>query len=251
MTLIEISHRIESQRLEAHVLLETLEKIRVTQTVVNEYQLYLERYNFSPEFWIWSLGGVNRKGESYPPGVCVRDATKIEVDRRVTQFAEEMSSQVEDQLCLHKQAPQAIPNPIVWGSFFSGYNQAQAGNLKKNAHGLWACRYLYRRYRDYARHVYSEWVTAELEGQTTLLQQEEPMPWPADPRLCFLWKQLPLWRPWLLDLSPDKRNKIEQEPGIRALEIRTIGNMGKIISSAANDLRRREAAKKAELALSP
>lgn len=246
MTLDEVMILVETQRLQGGVLKDVVEGIRVNQAIVAEYERYLWQYRFPEAFWIWTLGGEDRKGEGYPLGVVIRETTDAEVDRRMAEFSNQMLDQVEERFHLHSQAPGVIPSPVKWGLNFIGTNRAHAGALKKEKYGIWACRALYRRYRDWARHLDAIWAEHQMCTMTTsqvpLIPIEEPVHWPPHPRQCFLWKKLPMWRPWLLDVSPTKRDELAQEPAILAMEVRAIGYMGLVVANAAELFRHERSA---------
>jgi hypothetical protein len=248
MTLDTVMSLVETSRLQGGVLGDVIDGIRVNQAIVAEYEKFLWGFQYPEAFWIWVLGGQDRKGEEYPLGVVLRETTDAEVDRRIAEFSALMTDQVVSRMNLHVKAPTLIPSPIRWGLHFIGTNRAHAGVLKKERHGIWAVRSLYRRYKDYAKHLDSMWADYKLstDTQLPLLEMEEPIHWPPSPKYCFPWKRLPLWRPWLLDVSPTKRDWIEQQPAVLALQVRAIGYMGLVMANAAQLVRREEAADSGE-----
>lgn len=237
LTLIETITRLESARTLQVPVEQAVQTVRHQLALVAHYETYLmANYKFSPHFWTWVLGGQDKSGHKYPDGVVIRDESEAITEQYVSEFALEMHEQVLDQRRLYSVYGHAVVDPIVWGDFFIGKNAALAGMLRKKGLGLWGCRTAYQRLKKYAVELDSLRVQAILTHQPDLFAEEEGH-WPANPAKCFPWRPLPIYRPWLLDVSPPVRDAYRECPGVRALEVRAVGYMGKVLSTAAVQLK--------------
>lgn len=202
---------------------------------VHEMEMYLDRYKFPDRFWIWALDGVDPvTGHRYFQAAVSREVTREEVESMIRIFAGDMHEQIWTQQELSQS--KAVPDPMKWGENFVGKNSSHKGQLRKERMGLYAVRDLYVHYKEQA--LWNQRQDAkQMLDEGPLFMTRPLQEWPPNPDKLFSDKMLTIERMLQWEVSREVCDSWRQDPGVMAGETKVIGWCGKIVATAANQLK--------------